>query len=98
MIFINKVNYNELEIYKQKGAIIIDLRPYNEYSFFHIPQSLSSHNFSVLPKKQPVIFVCKHGHLAKEFSNYYRRYNYECYYLEGGISFYETMTNGHNYY
>jgi len=98
VIFIYSISYFELENYKQKGAILIDLRSYNDFLSYHIPSSIPIHSLKVLPRGKPIVFICEHGHNARQMAFYYRNYYYECYFLEGGIQLYLEMNKKQPYF
>lgn len=98
MIFIYNINFLELLEFQKKGALLIDLRSYNDFINFHIPNSQHIHFFQNFPKNKMIIFICEHGQKAKEYAYYYRNYHVDCYYLEGGIAMYIQGLNQNNYY
>ena len=98
MIFIYSIHFFELNGYIQKGAMLLDIRPYHEFITYHIPNSFSIHTLTTLPKHQPIIFICEFGHKAKAYAHHYRSFHYDCYYLEGGISRYLDMIKQQPYY
>ncbi len=93
-----QVNYYELNDYIEKGALLIDIRSYNDFLNYHIPSSIPIDTFKQLPKEKLLIFICESGQKAKDFAYYYHQYGYQCYYLTGGLALYQTMQHSHPYY
>ena len=89
----NKVHFFELSELISNGAILIDLREYNEFQKYHIPSSISIHTQPRLPINKPIIFICNYGYQAKEYATMYHQY-----YLEGGISRYIEMTKPQTFF
>ncbi len=80
------IEYDEIP----ENAVLIDIRPYEEYALSHIPGSINMSSEEVLknldyPKDIPIVIICRHGITSKDLANLLRKKGYQAYYLVGGF-------------
>ncbi|MCK5727603.1 MAG: cyclic nucleotide-binding domain-containing protein [Methylococcales bacterium] len=87
------IDFIELELWQDKGAVLLDVRPADEYDELHLPTALNVPLFSLaihlrlLAKNQHYIIVCEDGKASEAAAFLMKKYGFDVKIIRNGLNY-----------